>query len=304
MAKWAAANIPSQQGRLAVVTGTGGLGFENALALTHAGADVVVAGRNPVRGAEAVARIAAAAPGGRVRFEALDLASLASVAAFAERLAAQHDRLDILINNAGVMTPPRRLVTADGFELQLGANYLGHFALTGRLLPLLRNAAQARVIALSSIAARGGAIDFDDLNAEAGYRPMAVYSQSKLACLMFALEFQRRSEAAGWGVAGMAAHPGIARTSLLHNAPGRWSASGLTRSLLWFLFQPAEQGALPALYAAAAPEVSPGGYYGPQGLSELRGSPGPARIPPQALDETVAARLWERSEALTGVSFG
>lgn len=303
MASWTAADIPPQEGRVAVVTGTGGLGYEEALALARAGAEVFLAGRNPTKGADAIARIRLAAPGARVRFEELDLANLATVAAFAERLTARCDRLDLLINNAGVMVPPQRRQTSDGFELQLGTNYLGHFALTGRLLPLLRNAAGARVVTLSSIAARDGAIDFDDLNAEAGYRPMAFYSQSKLACLMFAFELQRRSEAAGWGIASMAAHPGIARTDLLHNAPGRWSAMGLTRSLLWFLFQPVAQGALPALFAATAREALPGGYYGPNRMSETRGAPGPAKCPPQALDKEVAARLWSRSVEMTGVSF-
>lgn len=303
MVKWTAAKIPPQQGRLAVVTGTGGLGYEDALALARAGGEVIVAGRNPEKGAEAVARIRERARTASVWFEQVDLASLASIERFAERLRARTGRLDLLINNAGVMTPPRRLETEDGFELQFGANYLGHFALTARLMPLLRQGRSARVVAVSSVAARQGVIRFDDLNAEAAYDPMAVYAQSKLACLMFALELQRRSEAAGWGVTSIAAHPGIARTNLLHNAPGRWSGAGVARSLLWFLFQPVWLGALPTLFAATAFAARPGGYYGPNGLAETRGYPAEARIPRAALDLDAAARLWDRSEALTQVRF-
>ncbi len=303
MAKWMASDIPSQKGRSAIVTGTGGLGFETALALAKAGGEIIIAGRNPEKGAEAVSRIRNAIPSATVRFEQLDLASLASIANFGERMRGQTDRLDLLINNAGVMVPPRRQETSDGFELQFGTNYLGHFALTGQLLPLLRQGQDARVVTLSSIAARNGAIDFDDLNATRNYRPMPVYSQSKLACLMFAFELQRRNEAAGWGIASIAAHPGISRTDLQHNAPGRWSPIGIARSLLWFLFQPASQGALPTLFAATSSQAEPGAYYGPDKLSETRGYPTLAKTPPQALDRTVAERLWQVSEALTGTRF-
>lgn len=303
MARWTVSNIPSQSGRTAVVTGTGGLGFEDALALARAGADVIVAGRNPAKGAEAVARIQAAQPSARIRFEPLDLANLKSVASFCDRLRAERDSLDLLVNNAGVMVPPQRLETADGFELQLGTNYLGHFALTAGLMPLLSKGSDARVVTLSSIAARNGAIDFDDLNAERSYSPMRVYSQSKLACLMFAFELNRRSAAAGWRVASLAAHPGISRTDLLHNAPGRWSPVGLARSLMWFAFQPAAQGALPTLFAATAPAARGGGYYGPHGMRETRGYPADAAIPPQALDAAAASRLWALSEQLTKVGF-
>jgi len=298
MRKWTTADIPPQDGRTAVVTGTGGLGFETALALARAGAKTIIAGRNPAKGADAAARISAELPSAHVRFELLDLASLASVAAFAARLADREEKLDLLINNAGVMVPPRREVTEDGFELQFGTNYLGHFALTRRLLPQLHRAGDARVVSLSSVAARSGAIDLDDLNAEKGYRPMPAYSQSKLACLMFGLELQRRSIAGGWGVTSIIAHPGVARTDLLHNAPGRWSGMGLARTLLWFLFQPAPQGALPTLFAATSTGAEPGGYYGPDALGETRGYPAPARIPPAALDRTAARALWEASDKL------
>jgi NAD(P)-dependent dehydrogenase (short-subunit alcohol dehydrogenase family) len=298
MRKWTAADIPAQHGRVAVVTGTGGLGYETALALARAGADTIIAGRNALKGAEAAARISAELPSARVRFELLDLASLGSVAAFAARLAGRKEKLDLLINNAGVMVPPRREETRDGFELQFGTNYLGHFALTNHLLPLLRKAGGARVVSLSSVAARSGAINLDDLNAQKNYRPMPAYSQSKLACLMFGLELQRRSIAGGWGVTSVIAHPGVARTDLLLNAPGRWSGMGLARTLLWFLFQPAAQGALPTLLAATSADAEPGGYYGPDALGETRGYPAPARVPPAALDEAVARGLWEASDKL------
>ena len=303
MARWTTADIAPQDGRSIVITGTGGLGFQDALALARAGADVTIAGRNPAKGEAALKQIRAAVPGAQVQFEEVDLAKLASVATFAERLRNSRAGLDVLINNAAVMTPPQRQTTADGFELQFGTNYLGHFALTAQLLPLLQKGNAPRVISLSSIAAREGAMSFDDLQAEQRYRPMAVYAQSKLACLLFAFELQRRSSAAGWGITSVAAHPGISRTDLLTNAPGERSAAGLARTWLWFLFQPAAQGALPTLYAATSPEATPGAYYGPDGFSETRGYPALARVPSQARDTAAAARLWDVSEQLTGVRF-
>ncbi|APR82044.1 Putative oxidoreductase/Short-chain dehydrogenase [Minicystis rosea] len=303
MTNWKTSDIPSQKGRLAVVTGTGGLGLEDALELARAGGEVIIAGRNPQRGADAVARVLAEVPSAIVRFEHVDLASLESVSDFAARLRSQRDKVDVLINNAAVMTPPKRQETSDGFELQLGTNHLGHFALTARLLPLLRNGTNPRVVTLSSVAARDGAIDFDDLQAERSYNPMRAYGQSKLACLMFAFELQRRSEANQWGVASIAAHPGISRTDLLHNAPGRWSAAGMMRTFLWFMFQPASQGALPTLFAATSPEARAGVYYGPDKMNELRGFPTVAKVPPRAADRAAAERLWRVSEQLTGVAF-
>jgi len=303
MTNWTSADIPSQLGRTAVITGTGGLGFEDALALSRAGADVIIAGRNPTKGSEAVERIRQRVPGARVRFEAMDLADLGSVADFASRLSDQLSSLDILINNAGVMTPPKREITDDGFELQFGTNYLSHFALTGHLLPLLMKSDDARIITLSSVAARNGAINFDDLQAERDYQPMPVYAQSKLACLMFAHELQRRSDAADWGLSSFSAHPGISRTELLPNGTGPRSRSALARRYLWFVFQPAAQGALPTLFAATSPQATGGSYYGPNGFHETRGFPALATIPKQALDLQTAARLWAVSEALTGVRF-
>lgn len=302
---WTLDDMPSQQGRTVLVTGTGGLGFEDAIALARAGAEVILAGRNPAKGTEAIRRINDKVPHASVTFEQVDLGNLDSIEALAERLKGSHDHLDVLINNAGVMTPPVRKTTADGFELQFGTNYLGHFALTAHLLPLLLRGQDPRVVTLSSIAARGKnvAINFDDLQAERSYKPMPVYSQSKLACLMFALELQRRSELSGWGITSLAAHPGVSRTDLLHNEPGRRSAQGLLRSLLWFLFQPSAQGALPTLLAATSPSACGGKYYGPDRLSETRGYPAEAQIPPQANELHVAKRLWDISEKLVGIEY-
>jgi NAD(P)-dependent dehydrogenase (short-subunit alcohol dehydrogenase family) len=303
MTKWTTKNIPPQEGRLAVVTGTGGLGYEDALALSRAGASVVIAGRNPQKGAEAVAAIKKAVPGGQVRFGQVDLADLASIAAFAQRLSGEQDRLDLLINNAGVMTPPERRQTRDGFELQFGTNYLGHFALTAHLLPLLKKGRSPRVVTLGSVAARSGAIDLGDLQAERDYKPFPAYSQSKLACIMFAFELSRRSKAAGWGVASIAAHPGITRTDLILNGAGRSSPSGMFRRFLPFLFQPAWQGALPTLYAATDPAARDGVYYGPDGLGGTRGYPTEEKPPEPALDTAVSTRLWEASLQLTNLTF-
>jgi NAD(P)-dependent dehydrogenase (short-subunit alcohol dehydrogenase family) len=269
--------------------------------LARAGCDVTIAGRNPQKGADAVSRVQRAVPRAAVRFETLDLADLSSVVSFAQRMKDDREGLDILVNNAGIMVPPTRQETRDGFEMQLGTNYLGHFALTAHLMPLLSNGTDARIVTVSSVAARAGRINFDDINSKTHYRPMEAYSQSKLACLMFALELQKRSQAAGWGISSVAAHPGISRTDLLHNAPGRHSLQGLARTLLWFLFQPVAQGALPQLFAATSKEAKSGGYYGPDRLGETRGHPKPARIPAQALDRAASKQLWEVSERMAGL---
>ena len=307
MTRFTLADIPDLSGRLAVVTGaTGGLGLETALGLAGAGAEVVLVGRNPAKGADALALIRNRHPAAQVRFEPVDLARLADVAAFADRMLAAGRPIDILVNNAGVMAVPTRQTTADGFEMQFGTNYLSHFALTARLLPLL-TAAKARVVQLASIAHKGGRIRLDDLNYETGYKAWPVYQQSKLAMLMFAIELQRRSDAHGWGLTSVAAHPGFAHTDLISNGPAQ-GAGGLYR---WGvgLFErmvghSAADGALPTLMAATAPGITPGGYYGPQGWQDLQGPPGQANIRPQARDATVASALWAASERLTGVTFG
>jgi NAD(P)-dependent dehydrogenase (short-subunit alcohol dehydrogenase family) len=210
--------------------------------------------------------------------------------------------LDILINNAGVMALPRRQVTADGFEMQLGTNHLGHFALTARLLPLLRRASAPRVVSLSSLAHRTGRIDFNDLQGARLYSPWKAYGQSKLACLMFALELQRRSSAAGWKVTSNAAHPGFARTNLFTSGPGGL-LSVATDFAAPFFGHSAADGARPTLFAATSPTAEPGGYYGPGGFGELRGAPARALIMPQARDAAAAARLWDVSATLTRTLF-
>ena len=297
--------IPSQTGKLFVVTGANsGIGYDTALELARAGAQVILACRSAAKGEAAAAQIQTEVPGALVKFEALDLASLASVRDFASRITAEYRALDGLINNAGVMALPTRQMTADGFEMQLGVNFLGHFALTGLLLPLLRRASAPRVVQLSSIAHRNGRIDLNDLQAVHGYKPMKVYQQSKLAMLMFAMELQRRSDAAGWGLLSLAAHPGIARTELVANGPG---ANGAMAFLLKlgapFVTQSSAEGALPVLLAATSADVVPGGYYGSTGFMEFRGPPGVAKVELRARDLTVASALWDAAEALTGAPF-
>jgi NAD(P)-dependent dehydrogenase (short-subunit alcohol dehydrogenase family) len=304
MTNWTIADIPPQRGKLAVVTGaTGGLGYQTALALAQAEAEVVLTGRNDAKGREAISKIRKQLPDAKISFEALDLANLASVADFAQRFATAHASLDLLINNAGVMALPTRQTTADGFEMQFGTNYLGHYALTAQLLPLLRSAHQPRVVNLSSIAHRTGFIHFSDLQGERLYSPWKAYNQSKLAMLMFALELQRRSDAAGWNLMSNASHPGWARTDLFANGPGFGLISLASQFAAPLFSQSAESGALPTLFAATSPQSEGGGYYGPNGLYELKGPPAPARIMPQAMDKAGAGKLWDVSQQLTGVSF-
>ena len=310
MAFFTTDDIPDQTGKLAIVTGsTGGTGFETALELARKGAEVVIAARNPTKGEDAMRRIRRAVPAANVRYEGLDLASQASVAAFADRLLAQGRPVDILVNNAGVMALPKREVTVDGFEMQFATNYLGHFALTARLLPLLK-AGQARVVQLSSIAHRRGQIAFDDLNHARLYRDWPVYAQSKLAMLMFGLELDRRSAAHGWGFTSVAAHPGYARTGLIGNGP--LTGRPVSRALMGLLYRPLieplishsqQAGALPILMAATEPSVKGGAYLGATRMNELKGPPGPVKAEPQALDTAAAARLWEATESMLDVRF-
>ena len=308
MSGWTSANIPPQHGRLAVVTGaTGGLGYETARVLAAAGAEVVLAGRNDAKGASALARLRAAHPHARVRFERLDLASLTSVADCAHRLLAADRGLDLLVNNAGIMAPVKRQSTVDGFELQFATNYLGHFALTARLLPLLKRTASARVVNVSSMAANLEPIDLGDLQSERAYVPFVTYGMTKLAMLMMALELHRRSAAAGWGIAGLAAHPGWAGTDIIGNGPAAHGLRGvlwrLTKPILLPLSPPVGPATFPILLAAAAPDALGGSYYGPTGRLEIKGPPGLARIPARALDASAAADLWAASERLAGVSY-
>ncbi len=300
MAKWSAKDIPSQRGRTAIVTGTGGLGYETALELARAGADVTLAGRNAAKGAESVEKIVARIPSAHIRFADLDLADLKSVAAFAARFAAERPSLDLLVNNAGVMAYRDRRVTADGFEAQFGTNHLGHFALTAHLLPLLRRGDKPRVMNVASSAALFGKIDFDNLQWERNYIPWRAYGQSKLANLLFTFEMARRSDANGWGIMVNTAHPGYARTELIPNGPG---TSRLSVVIGPFLSQTPARGALPQLFGATSPEARNGVYYGPDGLFQLVGAPKEVRGPKRAYDTAVARRLWDVSERLTKTSF-
>jgi len=304
MKNWRASNIPQRNDGLAVITGsTEGVGYEDALVLSAAGWNVIMMGRNAQKGAESIAKIHQINPKAKVSFEKIDLADLSSIKAFALRMISKGQAINLLINNAGVMTPPKRLETADGFELQFGTNHIGHFALTAQLLPLLRKSPDARVVTVSSVANRAGKINFDDLQSESSYSPMKAYGQAKLANLMFALELHRQSEKHGWGIMSMAAHPGVSRTNLLITGAGRWSGAGIARTFLPFLFQPSSQGALPTLYAATSPEAKGGLYYGPDKLSETRGFPTIANIPTQAEDKNVSLKLWEISQKLAKVEF-
>jgi NAD(P)-dependent dehydrogenase (short-subunit alcohol dehydrogenase family) len=297
MKAWTFDDIPDQTGRTAIVTGANtGIGLETARMLALRGARVVLACRNPEKGRDAKARIEAEKPAGSATLAALDLSDLDSVAAFADAFAKAHERLDLLVDNAGVMVPPLGR-TRQGFELQVGTNHLGHFALTGRLLPLVLRTPGARIVVVASTAQSFGRIDFDDLNWERrAYSPWRAYGQSKLANMLFALELSRRLSAAGADARTTAAHPGWTATDLQRTA-------GFTRFFNPFMAMKPADGALPTLRAATDPAAQGGSYWGPAGVFELRGSPVPAKIPGPARDERVAARLWELSEALTGVSF-
>ncbi|MCC9307210.1 SDR family oxidoreductase [Kitasatospora sp. RB6PN24] len=300
--------IPDQSGRLAVVTGANsGIGYHTARMLALAGAEVVLAVRNDAQGEAAADRIRANEPTtGPVSVATVDLANLESVASFADVLLERGRPVDLLINNAGVMAVPTRHTTKDGFELQFGTNHLGHFALTGRLLPLLRAAGAPRVVTVSSLTARQGRLALDNLNAERAYRPWPAYSASKLANLLFAQELQRLSDRQRWGILSAAAHPGFSRTNLVNSGPRLGPRSNRGLGLLMRITlgsQSAEQGALPSLLAATGARVVGGGYYGPGGPFELGGAPTTVRLPRRATDLATAARLWQASEQLTGVGF-
>jgi NAD(P)-dependent dehydrogenase (short-subunit alcohol dehydrogenase family) len=307
MAGWTARDIPPQRAHVALVTGaTGGNGFEVARALAAAGAEVLLGARDAARAAAAIARIGAEKPAARLHHLPLDLADLRSVRDAAKQAAA-HDRLDLLLNVAGVMALPRRHLTADGFEMQFGVNFLGHFALTAALLPLLRRVEGSRVVGVTSLAYRLGRLDFDDLQCARDYRPWRAYAQSKLAVLSFALELQRRSARGGWGVASLAAHPGWAVTTLYAKGPG---SEGTPQPLVRLMHattrlfaHSAEAGARPILFAATAEQARPGGHYGRCWLCEMRGPPAPAAITAAARDEAAASRLWQAAESLTGARF-
>ncbi len=300
-----------------LITGANsGIGYPTARELARAGAYVLLGSRDRSKGEAAVARLRSEVPAANVELSVFDLASLDSVREFAARELDRGLPLDVLIDNAGVMAPPKRLETKDGFELQFGTNVLGHFALTGLLMPALERAvsdSQAklkqspRVVIVASIAHKRGRIAFDDLQSARSYVPMQAYAQTKLADLMLALELDRRLRANGSAIQSIAAHPGVANTNLFQVGDFNPVDKAIRRVMgpvIGALLGTALDGALPTIYAAVAPGARAGGYYGPQGFQEMRGGDaGVAEVAPQAKDEAAAARLWQRCEELTGVSF-
>jgi NAD(P)-dependent dehydrogenase (short-subunit alcohol dehydrogenase family) len=305
--KWTSENIPSQAGRRVLITGANsGIGFEAALELARKGAELILPARTQAKAEDAGSRILQQVPQARLHPEILDLAEQASIHAFAKRVVERFpgQSLDLLINNAGVMALPKREITADGFERQFATNYLGPFALTGLLLPSIKAKPGSRVVTLSSGASHQGKIEFDNLQSERVYKPMfQAYAQSKLADLIFSQELQRRLTAVGSPIISTAAHPGYAVTNLQADHVG----SGLMLLMAMmkpFFSQDAAHGALPTLFAAVAAEAVPGGYYGPDGVGELKGHPTAVRLAKGAMDRAVAKRLWIESERLTNVKFG
>jgi NAD(P)-dependent dehydrogenase (short-subunit alcohol dehydrogenase family) len=297
MSHWTTANMPDQAGKLAIVTGANsGLGLEASRALAEKGARVIMACRNTDKGQAAADQVRQQHPNADLDVQPLDLADLASVRAFAEAFAARGKVLPLLINNAGVMALPQRRETADGFEMQFGTNHLGHFALTGLLLPHILAAPGARVVTVSSGAHTMGRLDFDDLQAEKSYGQWRAYGNSKLANLLFTYELQRRFESWQADAIAVAAHPGYTATNLQQH-------SGLFSFLNHIMAQGVEKGTLPLLYAATAPEVKGGEYYGPDGFMEWRGYPQRVTSKKRSHDTAAAARLWDVSEELTGVVY-
>ncbi len=304
--QWIEQYLPDLTGRRVIVTGANsGLGFEASKLLAARGAEVTLAVRNMAKGANAAQSVRAAVPAARLEVRLLDLADLASVRQFAWAFSATHDRLDILLNNAGVMAIPRR-ETRDGYEMQFGVNHLGHFALTGLLLPMLRANQTARIVTVSSGVHVIGNINFADLNSKRRYNNWLAYAQSKLANLLFAYELQRRLENVESPVLGVAAHPGYAATNLQSVGPsmaGNRGSQVLMQAANRVIAQPAVMGALPLVYAAAGAEVRGGDYYGPGSLMGLRGLPVKSRSSRRSHDHALAARLWVVSEELTGVTY-
>ncbi|HWW23592.1 MAG TPA: oxidoreductase [Edaphobacter sp.] len=305
---WTAAEMPSQEGRRILITGANsGIGYHAALKLVRKGAEVILACRNRQKGEIALDRLHTEAPNTYMELAMLDLASLDSVREFAAHELGKNRPLHVLINNAGVMAPPKRLQTKDGFEIQFGTNVLGHFALTGLLLPALERSERPRVVTLASIAHKRGRLNFDDLQSTNNYSPMGSYQQSKLADLMLAFELDRRLRAASSPVMSIAAHPGVAQTNLFE--AGDYSAVEKTlrkvvSHAIGIILNTDAEGALPTLYAATGIDAKSGGYYGPRGFQEMRGDEVvEAEVAPQARDEAAAARLWKICEELTGVSY-
>jgi NAD(P)-dependent dehydrogenase (short-subunit alcohol dehydrogenase family) len=306
--------MPPQSGKLAYITGANsGIGFHAALELARRGCAVILACRDRAKAEAARTRILAAVPSAEIDVAALDLTSLDSVRAAATSFLSTGQRLDFLINNAGVMALPTRQTTRDGFELQLGTNHFGHFALTGLLLPALLqpspNTPPARIITVSSIAHRGATMDFANLNWEHSYKPWPAYRRTKLANLLFGLELERRLARAYAGALppafSVVVHPGVSNTNLFAAGPGSGNSllAKIVPPFIALIAQSDAQGAWPTLYASTSPTIQPGHFYGPNGFREMRGYPVEVRAEPQAYDEKLAAKLWEVSEQLTGVKF-
>ena len=305
--KWTAEQIPSQTGKVALVTGANsGIGYQAAVELARHGAHVLLGCRNEAKALAALERLQREAPGASAEIVELDMASLASIRSFAAAFTARNIPLDLLINNAGVMALPTRELTVDGFERQFGTNHLGHFALTGLLVPPLLAAPAPRVVTVSSLAHRNGKVEFDNLQSERSYggKGWDAYNASKLENLLFAKELDRRSRAASSRLLSLAVHPGVSTTSIFVNGPGTLSLKAIMVKLLApMLMQNDEAGALPTLYAATSPNAKGGEYIGPDGFGQLKGAPVVEQPRPQALDVAVGEKLWAVSEELTGVVF-
>ena len=309
--------VPRQDGRRILITGANsGIGYPAARELARAGGHILLGSRDAGKGEAAIAKLRSEVPGASVELSVFDLASLASIREFAARELDRGLPLDVLIGNAGVMAPPRRLETRDGFELQFGTNVLGHFALMGLLFPAIEQAVAGaaavaglapRLVLVASIAHKRGQLDFDDLQSTRRYGPMKAYQQTKLADLMLTFELDRRLRARGSTIESIAAHPGVANTNLFQVGdfnPVERAIRRVMGPVIGALLGTALDGALPTIYAAASPDARPGGYYGPQGFQEMRGGDvGEAEVASQARDTVAAARLWQVCEDLTGVSF-
>lgn len=302
---WTAGDMAPQDGKRILVTGgTSGIGLATAKALANAGANLILAAEEDRAGERALAQIRAEAPDAEVEFVLLDLADLASVNQVSEQILAGLPSLDVLVNCAGVGGRARREVTVNGLERLFATNFLGHFALTARLLPLLNAAPDPRIVPVSSLASRKGKIDFSNLQSERRYQAYLAYAQSKLAILMFGLELHRRAQAAGLRLRAIPVHPGTVSTEIYRRAMGARSVlTFLTMRAIRLLGQEPDRGALPLLFAATAPEAESGVFYGPDGFAEMRGLPRKAWMPPRALDADTAQRLWEAAEELSGVRF-
>lgn len=293
--------VPSQKGRIGLVTGANtGLGYETAKGLASTGMKVVMACRNLEKAEDAKEKILKTHPDSDIAVMNVDLASMKSVREFAGDYLKLYDRLDILVNNAGIMVPPYSK-TEDGLESQLAINYFSHFLLTGLLFRIIVNTPGSRIVTLASNAHKKAQINFDDLNWEKGYRPLKAYRQSKLACLLFAFELNRRIKNRKFGTLSVAAHPGLSITKLVRHFPKWLLFAG--QPLTKIITHPPDKGALPILYAALGSNVKGGEYFGPQGYNEWTGNPGRAKSLPQSHDQSTAEKLWKLSEKITGVSF-